>query len=54
MVVRTTEKALLVDSGKERFWVPRSVVVSEGDIKSWSKYGDFGVLCVRRFWIENR
>ena len=47
-VVRTTEKALLVCTDFDEFWVPRSQIADD----CLEEEGDSGPLLVTRWWAE--
>lgn len=49
LVVRTTDKALLVEIDEDEVWIPKSVIHEDSDVRD---NGDEGDLVVQLWWAE--
>lgn len=49
-VAKETDKAILVEIEGEEFWVPKSVIHEDSEVK---EEGTEGILIVKRWWAEN-
>lgn len=49
--IKATKKALWIQVGSSKFWVPKAVVHEDSDVR---KTGDAGTLVVEEWWAGSR